>query len=44
MTPTAIAMFVVAVGIVWGGLVASILYLRRHAGRRGAVVGGSGPA
>lgn len=30
MTPLAIAMMVVAITIIWGGLVAAILFLRRH--------------
>lgn len=30
MTPTAIAFLIGAILIVWGGLVASILYLRAH--------------
>ena len=30
MTPLAVVMMVVAIAIIWGGLTAAILYLRRH--------------
>lgn len=30
MTPLAIVMMLVAVAIIWGGLAASIVFLRRH--------------
>lgn len=44
MTPLAIVMMLVAIAIIWGGLAASIVFLRRHPAPHGGDEDGLGGA